>query len=188
MSSPRPHFLGIDDAPFDKGQAHPVPVVAVMTEGPDQVESIRIGTIPVDGADVTEYLVDWLADSSTLAAVQAVLVGGITIAGLGLIDVEALAGGLARPVLVATRKDTARSDLAAALEAAGLQDRLAILERAPAAKLAAPGLYIACAGVDWHQGAELARQSLKKGRFPEPLRLAHLIGQALVLGHSRGRA
>jgi endonuclease V-like protein UPF0215 family len=77
--------------------------------------------------------------------------------------------------------------VAAALRAAGLEDRLDILERAPTARLAAPGLHIACAGIVWHRGAELARQSLRKGRFPEPLRLAHMIGQAMVLGHSKGR-
>jgi len=34
----RPRFLGIDDAPFDKAQTAPAPLVAVMTEGPGQVE------------------------------------------------------------------------------------------------------------------------------------------------------
>ena len=187
MSSARPHFLGIDDAPFDKAQIAPVPLVAVMTEGPDQVEAVMAGAFPVDGAQVTEYLLEWLGRSPALPGVQAVLLGGITIAGLALVDVDALARGLDRPVLVATRRDTTRSDVAAALRAAGLDDRLSILERAPQARLAAAGLHIACAGIDWHRGAELARQSLKKGRFPEPLRLAHMIGQAMVLGHSRGR-
>ncbi|MCZ6756601.1 MAG: hypothetical protein O7E49_14935 [Gemmatimonadetes bacterium] len=61
MSSARPHFLGIDDAPFDKAQTAPVPLVAVMTEGPDQVEAVMVGAFPVDGAQVTEYLLEWLA-------------------------------------------------------------------------------------------------------------------------------
>ncbi len=187
MSSPRPHFLGIDDAPFDKAQTDLVPLVAVMTEGPDQVEAIMVGSFPVDGADVTEYLQEWLGRSPALPGVQAVLLGGITIAGLALVDVDALARGLDRPVLIATRRDPARSEVAAALKAAGLEDRRGILERAPPARMAAPGLHIACAGIDWHRGAELARQSLRKGRFPEPLRLAHMIGQAIVLGHSKGR-
>jgi endonuclease V-like protein UPF0215 family len=29
--------------------------------------------------------------------------------------------------------------------------------------------------------------TIAKSRLPEPLRLAHLIGQAIVLGESRGR-
>ena len=78
-------------------------------------------------------------------------------------------------------------DVATALRTAGLDDRLGIFKRAPPARLAAPGLHIACAGIDWHRGAELARQSVRKGRFPEPLRLAHMIGQAMVLGRSKGR-
>ncbi len=187
MSSARPHFLGIDDAPFDKAQTAPVPLVAVMTEGPDQVEAVMVGAFPVDGAHVTEYLLEWLGSSTALPSIQAVLLGGITIAGLALVDVGALARGLNRPVLIATRRDTARSDVAAALRTAGLDDRLDIFERAPPTRLAAPGLHIACAGIDWHRGAELARLSVRKGRFPEPLRLAHMIGQAMVLGRSKGR-
>lgn len=184
----RPHFLGIDDAPFDKAQTAPVPLVAVLTEGPDQVEAVMVGAFPVDGARVTEYLLEWLGRSPALPGVQVLLLGGITIAGLALVDAEALARGLDRPVLVATRRDTTRSDVATALGAAALDERLEILERAPPTRLAAPGLHIACAGIEWHRGAELARQSVRKGRFPEPLRLAHLIGQAIVLGHSKGRA
>ena len=56
-----PHVLGIDDAPFDKKQSRPVPVVAVLMEGHDLVEGIALGEFPVDGPDATSFLSDWIA-------------------------------------------------------------------------------------------------------------------------------
>src|SRR5690606_30152066 len=102
-------------------------------------------------------------------------------------DVAALAEALARPVLVVTRRDTASSTLARALEAAGLAERLAILARTPAAEALAPGLFVAWAGTDAAGAERLARATVSKANIPEPLRVAHLIGAAIVRGHSHGR-
>jgi len=98
-----------------------------------------------------------------------------------------LAEGLGLPVLVVTRHNPAGSDLADALRAAGLSHRLAILERVPRAFGVGEGLYLAPAGTTRLEAERLVRATLAKARLPEPLRLAHLIGQAIVLGQSRGR-
>jgi endonuclease V-like protein UPF0215 family len=37
------------------------------------------------------------------------------------------------------------------------------------------------------EAERLVKATLAKSRLPEPLRLAHLIGQAIVLRESRGR-
>jgi endonuclease V-like protein UPF0215 family len=98
----RPHLLGIDDAPFEKRQREPVPIVAVMMEGADLVESVAVSAFAVDGDDATGFLADWIGGLRALASAQAILLGGITIAGLGVVDVEELARRLTRPVLVVT--------------------------------------------------------------------------------------
>jgi len=103
------------------------------------------------------------------------------------VDLEALSERLALPVLAVTRHDTADSELADALRAAGLKDRLAILERTPPAEPMGRGLYVAWAGADAFEARQLVQATLNKSRLPEPLRIAHLIGAALVRGQSRGR-
>ena len=183
----RPHTIGVDDAPFDKRQPGPVPIVAVAMEGPDVIEAVALGEFPVDGEGVTEYLATWIAGLRTLPMLQAVILGGITIAGLGLVDVTALSERLALPVLVVTRHNPVGSDLADALRAAGLSHRLEILERIPRAYGIAAGLYLAHAGAPRVEAERLALATLGKARLPEPLRVAHLIGQAIVLRQSRGR-
>ncbi|MFQ5570724.1 MAG: DUF99 family protein [Rhodothermales bacterium] len=187
MSNPRPHVLGIDDAPFVKGQAGEVPLVGVMMEGATLVEGVALGSFPVDGAGATEYLAAWIAEMRWFEALHAVVFGGITIAGLGLVDVPELAGRLGVPVIAATRRNTSKSELTHALRTAGFADRLTILERAPKAYRLGDGLFIACAGADVEHAARLIRATLNKAALPEPLRIAHLIGAALVRGTSRGR-
>jgi uncharacterized protein len=185
--APRPHILGIDDAPFDKRQAGPVPIVGVVMEGPDRVEAVALGEFPVDGEGATEYLVSWIGSLRARPTLQAVILGGITIAGLGIVDVTTLADRLGLPALVVTRHNPARSELADALRAAGFSHRLPLLERVPRAFGVGEGLYLAHAGVPRLEAERLVSAALAKSRLPEPLRMAHLIGQAIVLRESRGR-
>jgi endonuclease V-like protein UPF0215 family len=180
--------LGIDDAPFVKGQREPVPIVAVMMEGADLVEAVAVASFPVDGADATGFLARWVGGLRLAASLQALALGGITLAGLGVVDVAALAERLRTPVLVATRREPEDAELVAALGAAGLADRAPLVQRAPRAFRVEDGLYLACAGIDRADAERLARRTLRKASLPEPLRLAHLIGAAIVAGHSRGRA
>ena len=118
---------------------------------------------------------------------QAVVLGGITIAGLGVVDMTAMAEQLGLPVLAVTRHNPEMSELASALRAAGLDHRLPMLERSPRAYGIGKGLYLAHAGAPRAEAERLAIATLAKARLPEPLRVAHLIGQAIVLRESRGR-
>jgi endonuclease V-like protein UPF0215 family len=177
----------VDDAPFEKRQSTPVPIVGVVMEGPDRIESVAVGGFPVDGEDVTGYLAGWIGGLRARPALQGVILGGITVAGLAVVDMAALAERLGLPVLAVTRRNPVGSDLAEALRAAGLEHRLALLERAPRAFGVGEGLYLAHAGTTRAEAERLVMSSLAKSRLPEPLRVAHLIGQAIVLGESRGR-
>jgi uncharacterized protein len=183
----RPHVLGVDDAPFDKRQTGPVPILAVAMEAHDLIESVALTEFPVDGDGATEFLASWISGLRARPMLQAVILGGITIAGLGVVDVSALAQRLGLAVLVVTRHNPARSELADALRAAGLSDRLALLERIPRAYGVGDGLYLAHAGGSRVEAEHLLQVTLGKSRLPEPLRVAHLIGQAIVLRESRGR-
>ena len=95
----RPHVLGIDDAPFHKDQSQDVPIVGVMMEGATLVEGIAIGSFPVDGEGATDYLAQWITQMRWHLTLQAVVLGGITLAGLGIIDLEKLAQHLSIPVM-----------------------------------------------------------------------------------------
>jgi endonuclease V-like protein UPF0215 family len=183
----RPHLLGIDDGPFEKGQSRPVPIVGVMMEGADLVEAVARTEFEVDGPGVTEFLGEWISGLRLRPSLQGIVLGGITIAGLAVIDIQALSRALRVPTLVVNRRDPGNHRLHEALDAAGLRERGVIVERTPPAFEAQPGLWVAHAGIDRDAAGELARASLRKSKLPEPLRVAHLIARALVTGESRGR-
>ena len=184
---PRPHVLGVDDAPFHKGRGRPVQIVGVLMEGNDLVEGVALAEFPVDGEDATGFLAHWINGLRWRQGIQAVVLGGITLAGLGLVDLTVLATRLGLPVLAVTRRDPAASLLGEALTAAGLADRLPIARRSPPAVRVRPGLHVAMAGISPEEARAVVETTLRKSRMPEPLRLAHLIGSALERGESRGR-
>ena len=159
----------------------------MVTAGADLVESIAVTHFPVDGAGATEFLAAWIARLRARPALRAIVLGGITIAGLGIVDLDALAASTRVPVLSLTRRDPSNHRVADALRAAGLEARLPVLDRAPKA-FAVDGVFVACAGIDRDDAAALVRASRGRTALPEALRLAHLVARALVLGESRGRA
>ncbi len=183
----RPHVLGVDDAPFEKRQTQPVPIVAVTMEAAHQLEGVAIGSFPVDGENATDYLAAWIATLRTRPSLQAVLLGGITIAGLGVVDLPSLAERTGLPVLAVTRRKPDNAEVLAALRSAGLAHRIPVVERSPPAHRVADGLYLAAAGADRWRSERIVRATLGKSRLPEPLRVAHMIAGAIATGESRGR-
>jgi uncharacterized protein len=186
--APRPHLLGVDDGPFDKRRDAEAVLVAVVMEGADLVEGVAVARFPVDGDDATGYLARWIGSLRFRPALQGVLLGGITIAGLGVVDLGALATAISRPVIAVNRRDPSNHRLADALRAAGLSERLAVVERCPPAVRTRSGLFLASAGIEPAPAEALVEACCGKADLPEPLRLAHLIARAVKTGESRGRA
>lgn len=184
----RPHVLGIDEGPVDKHRASGrTPLVGVTMEGADLVEAVAITEFPVDGDEVTAFLGDWIESLRIRPVLQAVLFGGITVAGLGVLDPIALAARLGLPVVVVNRRAPENTRLEQAMRAAGLAERIAVLRRAPPANVLEGGLHASAAGIDPAGAAALIERTRRKSRLPEPLRLAHLVARAVATGESRGR-
>jgi len=183
----RPHVLGIDEGPFVKGQSARVPVVGALCEGASILEAVARTDFPVDGAGATEFLIEWIGGLRALSSLQGVALGGITFAGLGIVDVRALSEALRVPVLVVTRRPPDNARLREALEAAGLLERFAVAERSPAPFRTDDGVWLGWAGAEREEALALLRATQGKAKLPEPLRIAHLIATAYVRGESHGR-
>ena len=141
----------------------------------------------LEGPDATEFLAEWIRRLRVAASLQAVALGGITIAGLGVVDVRALSRSAELPVLVTTRREPRDALLCEALASAGLGDRVPLVRSSPRAVRLEEGLYLAHAGARADEAERLVRATLRKSLLPEPLRVAHLVAAALVGGESRGR-
>jgi endonuclease V-like protein UPF0215 family len=159
-----------------------------MMEGPDLVEVVARTDFPVDGDDATGFLAQWVLSLRLHPALQALFLGGVTIAGLGVVDLEALHRRVGVPVLAVNRRDPRNHRVGDALRAAGLEERIDILERTPPAVRVDAHLTVAGAGIEPEEAIALVRASRQKSEVPEPLRLAHMVARAIVRGESRGRA
>jgi endonuclease V-like protein UPF0215 family len=180
--------LGIDDGPFEKYRPDArAPIVGVMMEGHDLVEAIAVTDFPVDGAGITGFLAGWIRARRFAPALHGVLFGGITLAGLAVLDPAALARDLGAPTVVVNRRSRTNAPLLGALERAGFADRAALVASAPASFELPGGLHASIAGGTPELAAALVARSRAKSDLPEPLRLAHLFAHALVRGESRGR-
>ncbi len=181
-----PHLLGIDDGPFDKTNDRKVDLVGAMVEGNSLLEGVSIHSMPVDYHPVTPLYARWIQNMRWFPSLQGVVIGGITVAGLGIIDLASLSQELKLPVLSVTRSPTTDGDLINALESAGYEKRIPLVrETAPSQKIQ-EGLYAAFEGTDFKTAKQLVLSSLQKSTMPEPLRIAHLVATAVTEGESKG--
>jgi endonuclease V-like protein UPF0215 family len=166
----RPRLLGIDDGPFQKG-VDALPLVALVSRRP--AEGVAIRRFPVDGEDVTGFLADWVRELRFHPAAHALVLGGVTIAGLAIVDLPALAAALGLPVIAVSRRDPSDHRVAEALAAAGLAARIPLLERAPEAWAVDARLHASVAGAPRERAQALLLASRGKSALPEALRVAH---------------
>ncbi len=178
--------IGFDDAPFTKG-APSVSVAGVVCNN-TRFEGMIWGRAQRDGFDATSVLVQMLTASKYHPQVHAVLLDGIAVGGLNIIDLPELAERLERPCIALMRKMpdiAAMEKVIAALPSP--RRRLALLQRAGTIHHKPP-FFFQVAGISYQDAMRVLHQVTDTGHVPEALRLAHLIGSAVELGESRGRA
>ncbi len=183
---PRRHVLSIDDGPFEKHADREVLVVGVVTAGKDLVEGILTTRIPVDGDGIAERLAVWIGASRFRPSLRAILLNGITIAGLSVVDLPELGRRTRLPVISVHRKPPRDREVIDALLAAGFPERIAVLERAGPSHPAG-AIHFAAAGVEPDDARRVLQAEAGRSHLPEGLRLAHIIAQGIVLGESKGR-
>jgi len=181
----RRQTIAIDDAPFEKSRGGDVLVIGVVMAGPALVEGILTTSVPMDGEDVSTKLAAWIRSSRFHPSLRAVLLEGLTIAGLSVIDLPLLAAGTGLPAISVDRRVPQPGLLESTLEKLGMDDRIRSVQAAGPLHAAA-GLHFACAGIAPEEARRIIAENLGRSAVPEGLRLAHLIGQAVVLGESRG--
>lgn len=179
--------IGFDDAPFTRGRRGDVPLAGVVCAG-TRFEGLVWGRLRQDGWNATDAVARLLVSGKFLPQLHVVLLDGIAFGGLNVVDLEALAGRLGRPCVAVMR----RAPDVAAVERAirrlpGAERRLALLRRAGPLHRHGPFVFQVRGAEPGETGLALERLT-DRGFVPEPLRLAHLIGTAVIRGESGRRA
>ncbi len=180
-------IIGFDDAPFTHRAGAPVALAGVVCAG-TRFEGLLWGEATVDGDDATAAITALVRESKFHAQVHAVLLDGLAVGGFNLVDLPGLAAALERPVIAVMRRPP---DLVAVDQAlGGFSDaarRRALVAAAGPIHTHDPFVF-QVAGADPAEVGPALALLTDRGHVPEALRLAHLIGSAVMTGQSGRRA
>ena len=178
--------IGFDDAPFARRRGARVHVAGIVCSG-TRFEGMVWGEVRRDGWNATEALVRLLVGGKFLPQLHFVLIDGITFGGLNVVDLERLHRELRKPCVALMRgPPDLRAMEAAIRKLPRPARRLAVLRKAGPVHERAPFCFQVL-GASPDETAQALRRLTDTGNVPEALRLAHLIGAAVVRGES-GRA
>lgn len=183
-------LLGIDDAPFQKGDEQ-VLVIATFFRGGESMDGVLSTKVLVDGADATYNAVQMINKSKFKSQIQAILLDGIAFGGFNVINIEELWKHTGIPVIVVVRKMPDFQNLERTLRKLGMEMKYSLMQKAgipqevdvPQGKV-----HIQMAGIGLAKAKEILKLSCINSNIPEPIRAAHLIGAGIVKGESKGRA
>ncbi|RKZ81400.1 MAG: DUF99 domain-containing protein [Candidatus Parabeggiatoa sp. nov. 1] len=179
--------IGFDDAPFENRRGACVNVAGVVCAG-TRFEGMVWGTVQKDGDDATEVLSQLLLQSKFYEQVHLVLIDGLAVGGFNIINLPELAQRLERPCVCVMRKLPDMAAIEQALE--NLPDtakRLDLIHKAGPIHTQTP-FYFQAQGCNPDTVGKVLERLTFTGHVPEALRLAHLIGSAIMTGESGKRA
>jgi uncharacterized protein len=190
-------FIGFDDAPFEPhSRGSKVPIIGVVMRAGEYIEGILREEVTVDGRDANEVLERMLLSSRFLSQIKCILLDGIAFGGFNVIDIFRLSERTGIPVISLTRNSPDMDSIFTALERhfEDGKERSAIVRRGVLHEFPVTSqgityvLHGKFAGIDRHEAGEILNMTINRGAYPEPLRIAHMIGSAMVKGESKGRA
>ena len=179
--------IGFDDAPFVRHQTAKVNLSGIICSN-TRFEGMVWGAIEADGHDATEVICQLLIGKKFLPQLHLVLLDGIGFGGFNLVDLPQLANRLQLPCVAVMRRSPNLDKMKQAMSGLpNYQQRLVTLQRAGYIYAYPPFFFQVC-GEQPEIIAKALFQLTDRGKVPEALRLAHLIGAAVINGESSSQA
>lgn len=183
----RIRVIGFDDAPFKSRRNSPVNIAGVVCSG-TRFEGMLWGEVRKDGSDATDVVADLLMKSKFHDQVHMVLIDGLAFGGFNLVDLPELAHRLHRPCVAVMRRPPDIPAIKKALmHFEDHERRISVLEKAGEI-YEKENFCFQVIGERPEITAEALKRISDQGNVPEALRLAHLIGAAVITGQSSKRA
>ncbi len=175
--------IGFDDAPFARAKGSKVTLVGAVCAR-TRFEGMVVGRVVRDGWGATDELLRLLIGGKFLPQLHLILIDGIAFGGFNVVDLERLARETKRPCVAVMRRAPDLDAVERAIrKLPSPERRLAILRRAGPIHAAAP-FHFQVQGGEPTAIARALSALTDRGHVPEALRLAHLIGGAIVHGES----
>jgi hypothetical protein len=179
--------IGFDDAPFLRNAGGSVSIAGVVCAG-TRFEGMVWGQVEQDGWDATDGILGLLLGRKFLPQLHIVLLDGIAFGGFNVIDLPRLSEGLNLPCVAVMRRMPNLSAVEQAIHRLPEPERrLQVLYRAGTIHAYPPFFFQVC-GASPEVIFSVLERLTDRGKVPEALRLAHLIGAAVIKGESGSTA
>lgn len=176
--------IGFDDAPFSRPNMGGKVNIAGVICADTRFEGMVWGEVQQDGWDATETICQLLLGRKFLPQLHILLLDGVAFGGFNIVDLPLLSQTLSLPCVTIMRR---LPNLQAMQEAIHHlprpNQRLQLLQRAGTIYQYPPFVFQVSGATPEVTLAALQRLT-DCGKVPEALRLAHLIGAAVVKGES----
>lgn len=183
-------ILGVDDAPFEFEQDS-TKLIGSVFRGGKFLEGIIIKDVEVDGFDSTQKIIEMAMDSRHKDQLKVVILDGITFAGFNIVDLDRIAEETGLDVIAVSRKEPDRESFLNALDnVSDKEKRKEMVERAGEIEKFSSKegeIYFQHRGVSREKAKKILEISCTRSLIPEPIRVSHMIGAALVHGETKGR-
>ena len=175
--------IGFDDAPFVRRKGGVAPISGIVCAN-TRFEGMVWGKVRQDGWNATDTICKLLIGGKFLPQLHILLLDGIAFGGLNIVDLPLLSQRLTLPCVAVMRRPPDLAAMETAIRHLPQSERrLAILKRAGIIHHFPPFFYQVC-GESPEVTAAVLQKLTDCGKVPEALRLAHLIGAAVLKGES----
>jgi len=179
--------IGIDDTSFDKFKDRQTRAIGVIFRGGNFLDGVVSVVVRVDGDDSTEKLARMVNSCKFKPQLRCIMLDGIAVGGFNVVDIHALSEKTKLPVIVVVRDYPDFSKIFAALKKLGFYSKRKLMEKA-GKPIRMGKVYVQLCGITEEKAKEILEITCTRSYLPEPIRVAHLIGQGIVYGQSKGRA
>jgi endonuclease V-like protein UPF0215 family len=117
------------------------------------------------------------------------MLNGITFAGFNVVDIDRLFEETKLPVIVVIRKNPNFKEILNALRKINQEWKFKLMLKAGKpvkVETKFGNVYVQFRGLTLEEVKELIKLTCIRSKTPEPIRISHLIGRALVYGESKG--
>ena len=180
-------ILGIDDASFDKFNDKRVLVIGTVFRGGSWLDGVVTTCVSVDGVNSTKKLIEMINGCKFKPQLQCLMLDGIAVGGFNIVDVQKLHKATGIPVVVVMRDYPEFKKIEDALIKLNKANKIRLLKKAGDV-IKVDNIYVQLVGIELEKAKKILKISCTRSFVPEPVRVAHLIGQGIAMGESRGRA
>lgn len=180
-------IIGIDDMSFDRHASVSTKVIGIVFRGGSFLDGVLSTDAMIDGDDATANIAEMITKSKFKSQLQCIMLDGIAVAGFNVIDIERLYKKTGLPVIVVVRKMPDIENIKQILSRLDMDKKIGLIEKAGIPK-EHKRIFFQCSGITEEKAHMLLDIASTRSYIPEPIRVAHLMGQGLFYGESRGRA